>query len=145
MPHQKVHFKSSTSESSASAKDEYYKQHLLWLKNFFDLIFAAFPEPDSENRLSFGKVAAWLCDLIDNFSSVANPADREAKKIISEELQLIKDFSGEELEPEEACQRLAAVLAEKRVNISGPQPAACMLTTIRQGSGCPGVRLCSGT
>jgi len=114
--------KSSTSESSASAKDEYYKQHLLWLKNFFDLIFAAFPEPDSENRLSFGKVAAWLCDLIDNFSSVANPADREAKKIISEELQLIKDFSGEELEPEEACQRLAAVLAEKRVNISGPQP-----------------------
>ena len=98
------------------------RDQLQWLKNFFSVIFASLPEVDLEGYLPYGKMAGWLYDLVDGFASVFNAADGEGKKVICEELYLIRNSFADNLEPEEAYTRLTAIIEGSRVNSSNPQP-----------------------
>ena len=98
------------------------RDQLQWLKNFFSAVFASLPEADLEGYLPYGKLAGWLYDLVDGFASVFNAADGEGKKVICDELYLLRNSFSDNLEPEEAYTRLTAVIEGSRVNSSNPQP-----------------------
>ncbi len=100
-------------EESPPSEENRKRVNLLWLKNFFEEVFALLPEPDSEQRISYGKLAAWLLELVDRFSPTFSAVDGEAKTIICSELQIIRDSFSQEIEPEEAYKRLGSLIEEK--------------------------------
>jgi len=103
-----------------------YKQQkrdqLKWLTHFFTAVFSSLPNRDSEGCLPYGTLAGWLYNLVNRFALVSSAVDGEAKKVLCEELQLLKASFSDNLEPEEAYTRLTAFINGKRVQVSNPQP-----------------------
>ncbi|KGK89159.1 hypothetical protein DP73_11425 [Desulfosporosinus sp. HMP52] len=97
-------------------------ENFLWLKNFFAQLFTSLPDPDSEGRIPYAQLAAWLSTLVDQFSSVVSQADHDAKKVICRNLKLIEDSVTIHLKRDDIFARLKFLISGIRVSASGPKP-----------------------
>ena len=120
-------------EVAASANIRINAENIEALKNLCDSLLGFVPKKDKNNNTNIMQLCRGCIKFLLEYARSSSGRDESLIKDIISRLEMIGEFSGEEMDVSEACDKLIDSISTIKVGASGPRPGHIHVSYYKQG------------